>query len=488
MSASLFRPRAASVWLFVGVAIAASPAFAADKPATPEGAQKVLALFDSFLPAAPAGGPALVTVVPEVHDYLVSTDLSAFNSLIKATGAAASYDPAALVYKLFEQDDGKWRVVQDSFPKIVSRYGEATSTVEIDNYRQTVLIDPALAWWLSGSANADRGALTLHAPKVDEAFDFGPVRGDCATAVNPDGSVSTSLKDEIDDIAFKFSATGQDAKPVSSSGRLDKAAFHVGADGLKTRKLFDLLSLLSAHRADLAQHEAEVKALLQELAAPGLKFAEGGEATKMMIASPYGAIALAGLKLAVGVANSGPQSAIDVAVSAEGLSLPVALTPPGAADLTPSKIDLAATFKGIDIAAAANEAIADMRLTADGPTISDADSAKVAAALLSAGPMRIELAPSHVVAPAIDAVVQGEIRYVVGKPSGAMAIRMRNFDKTMAAMKALGPDIATKSIPAVAMAKGLAKTESDGSLSWVVELGADRSIKVNGIPLGRAPQ
>ena len=38
------------------------------------------------------------------------------------------------------------------------------------------------------------------------------------------------------------------------------------------------------------------------------------------------------------------------------------------------------------------------------------------------------------------------------------------------------------------MAKGLAKTESDGSLSWLVELGENRSIKINGVPLGRAPE
>ena len=207
-----------------------------------------------------------------------------------------------------------------------------------------------------------------------------------------------------------------------------------------------------------------------------------------MVSSPFGAIALAGLKVAVAIANSGSQSAIEARLAAEGLSLPVALVPPGAADLTPSKIDLTATLKGIDIAAGANEAITDMKLGSPGWTISDENSAKVAAAFLSAGPLRIDLAPSHVVAPAIDADVQGALVYATGKPSGQMTIRMRGFDKTMAAVKALGPEVAAKSLPGLAMAKGLAKAESDGSLSWVVELGQDRSLKVNGIPLGKAPE
>ena len=279
-----------------------------------------------------------------------------------------AYDPVTLVYKLFEQDDGKWRVVQDSMPKIVSHAAEGTSAIEIDNYKQTVVVDPALAWWVSGSASADKGALTMRAPKIDQTIDFGPVSGSYKTTVDADGAVSTSVSEEINDIDLQASpAAPTDGKASAASGRLDKAAFRVGADGLKTRKAFDLVSLLSAHRADLAPHEAELKSLLRELAAPGLKFAEGGEATKLMVSSPFGAIALAGVKLAVAIANAGPQSAIEARLAAEGLSLPVALAPPGAADLTPSKIDLTATLKGIDIAAGANEAITDMQLGGPGP-------------------------------------------------------------------------------------------------------------------------
>ncbi len=485
MSASSFRGLLGCAPL-LAAALGAWPALAGDKPATPEGAQDLRALFSRFLPAAAAGAPAFLTVKPEGVDYLVSVELGALNGIIKAAGAPASYEPATLVYRLIEQDDGKWRVVQDSFPPIVSHAGDVTSSVEIANYRQTLLIDPALAWWLSGSASADRGALSIRSPKLDETFDFGAVKGDYATTVQPDGAVSTAVKDEIDDIAAKITAGGMD-NASSTSFRLDKAAVNIGADGLKSRKAFDLLSLVAAHRDDLPQHEAELKALLKDLAGPGLKIVEGAEASKAIIASPYGAIALSQFRAAVGVANAGPQSAIDLTLAAEGLSLPVGLAPPGAADLTPSKIDLTMTLKGIDIAAAANEAIADMHLGGDGPPISNEDSTKVVAALLSAGPLRIELAPSHVVAPAIDADLQGAVRYAVGKASGSMTIRMRNFDKTMAALKGLGPDVERQAIPAVAMAKGLAKTESDGSLSWVVELGQDRSIKVNGIPLGKAP-
>ena len=104
---------------------------------------------------------------------------------------------------------------------------------------------------------------------------------------------------------------------------------------------------------------------------------------------------------------------------------------------------------------------------------------------MSSGPVQIEFAPSHVVAPAVDADFAGVIRLDHNKPTGAITIHMRGIDKTMAAVKGLGPDIAAKAMPALALAKGLGKSESDGSLSWLVELDAERSIKVNGIPFGQ---
>jgi hypothetical protein len=196
---------------------------------------------------------------------------------------------------------------------------------------------------------------------------------------------------------------------------------------------------------------------------------------------------LGDFKYQLGAANAGPQSAINLSVSADGLSLPVGLLPPNAGALTPSKIDIAATLKGIDIAAAANEWISDLSLQGEGPVLSDDNAGKVEAAFLSAGPVQIAFAPSHIVAPAVDADFSGAIRLDHSKPTAAISIHARSFDKTMAAVKELGPDIAGKAMPGLALAKGLAKSESDGSLSWLVELDAERSIKVNGIPFGKAP-
>ena|SRR5579871_2758693 len=468
-------------------ALAASPAFAADKAATPEGAATLQGFFASVLPKPAAGADPLVTVKPDGSSYVVSLDIGAVSNVLKASGGDVSYEPARIVYRLIEQDDGKWRVVLDSFPKLVAHAEDVTSTFEIRNFNQTLTIDPAIAWWISGSGAAEGGASTTRGPDVDQSVNFGPVKGEYATTAGAAGAVSSTAKDSFSDIVFKASGQGKDQQPVNVSGRFDNVAFNIGVDGLKTRKLFDAWSLVSANRDNLAAHTDELKGLLRELAAPGSKLAEGAEGTKGMFASPMGAITLGAFKMGAGVSNAGKDSAIDLALTAEGLSLPVGLAPPGAATLTPSKIDLSATLKGLDLTAGASAAIDRFRFEDGKPKLTDDDMAQVAQAFLSAGPLRVDIAPSHIVAPALDADLQGVIRYVEGHAAGTMTIRMRNFDMTMAAIKGLGPDIERKALPGLAMAKGLAKSESDGSLSWNIEVDENRSITINGLPLGKAP-
>ena len=109
MPSNRFRAHVIRAALLAGLAgaLSARPVTAADRPATPEGAQMLRDFFGRFLPASAS---ALVTVKAEASDYLISFDLGALNPLLKAAGARAAYEPATLVYNATEQDDGKWRV------------------------------------------------------------------------------------------------------------------------------------------------------------------------------------------------------------------------------------------------------------------------------------------------------------------------------------------------------------------------------------------
>src|SRR5208282_3409875 len=133
-----------------------------------------------------------------------------------------------------------------------------------------------------------KGTLQIQTPKVEESIDFGAVQEDVTTTLGGDGSVSTLVKEDISDIGFKATGVGRNDAPVNISGRSDKALIDVGVDGFKSRRAFELWGLLASHpaRADLATHEPELKGMLRELAAPGLRFAEGIEAQKTLVTSP----------------------------------------------------------------------------------------------------------------------------------------------------------------------------------------------------------
>ena len=123
----------------------------------------------------------------------------------------------AIVYKAIEQDDGNWRVIMDSLPRIVFHSKEANGSVELTNFRSTALIGPAIAWLLSGSASVDKGTLQIQTPKLDQSIDFGPVQETVTTNVGGDGSVSTVVKEDISEIGLKASRGRRELTPRSTS-------------------------------------------------------------------------------------------------------------------------------------------------------------------------------------------------------------------------------------------------------------------------------
>ena len=94
------------------------------------------------------------------------------------------------------------------FPKIGFHSKDGTGAIELTNFRSSALINPAIAWLLSGSANLDKGAFQLQTPKFTQSIDFGPVQETITTNVAGDGSVSTQVKEEIAELGLKAVGAG----------------------------------------------------------------------------------------------------------------------------------------------------------------------------------------------------------------------------------------------------------------------------------------
>jgi hypothetical protein len=489
--------------LLAAIALGASSAGAAakDLPATPEGAEKLNAFFAAYLGKSAAGDPATLAVTPEGADYLVAFDIGALLAPLKNVGD--SYDAAVMKFKAFEQDDGAWRVEQSDFPTITAHSKRkdvfVDATMTMSGLKAVLVIDPAISWVRSGQASNDKFAVRAHGPGIDETLDFGALQATIASQASADGVLSTGLQETVGTIAFTMAIdpsamkpdanAAADAKPVNVAARADTASVDAKLDGLKPKPLLDLWAFLVAHptRAELAADEAAFKALLTAMLASQVSLDEKVGLEKLTVQTPRGLVAFDSAKVGLGGAAAGSASRFEEHFSASGVSLPPGLVPAKFHDLVPTSFDVGFKVSGFDLTTAGAEAIADIHLAGDAPPISGEDNAKVWAKLIGAGPVLIEVPPSHIVAPLLDLSIEGQVHYQGAKSSGTLTVRMRNFDKTMAALKGLGPDAEKKLIPFLAMAKGMANTESDGALSWVGELGEDGMMKVNGLPLGKAP-
>ena len=491
----------------VALAALSAAATAKDLPPSPEGAAKLQAFFAAYVGKPAAGQPPAISVTAESADYAIALDLAAIAAPANALGFA--FDPAKIVYKVIEQDDGAWRVENAGFPTLAAHIHaekngaavEGAETITIANAAGQAVIDPAIGFWRSVAFAADSMQIQAKFPGVDESIQSGAMKASGAGQAAADGAVSGAINQSLASLNLKFfvdpkamkAAKGgaddqaADSQPVTVTATADRAGGEVKFDGLKARALLDLWAFVVAHptRADLAANEAAFKTLLTTVVASQPKIDETATLDKLAVQIPQGQVAIDSAKLGVSAAGGG-SGAFGEHFEASGLTLPPTLIPAAYSGFAPTAVTFGFRASGLDVAGAATEAIADLHLAGDGPPISGDDAAKARAKLISSAGIVIDIEPSHVVAPLIDLSFEGRIVYKGAKPTGAMTVRMKNFDKTMAALKTLGPEVEKKAAPVLVMAKGLAKTDGD-SLLWVGEIGADGVMKVNGLPLGKAP-
>ena len=495
--------RRAALASCVALAALSASAFAKDLAPSPDGAQKLQAFFAAYL-----GKQAPVTLSPADPGYAVAFDLAALTAPLKTAGFA--FDPATVKYHVVEQDDGGWRIEVSSFPTMVAHIHaqdggqtlDGTETIAVNGAKGQALVDPAIGFWRSLSGEADSANIEAKFPGVDENLQVGGVKASGTGQAGADGAVSAAmtqtaasanLKFDIDPKAIKAAKAGADAsaadaQPYSVNVKTDQVSADVKLDGLKTRPLLDLWAFLVAHptRPELAANEAAFKSLLAAALAGQAKAEESASLEKIVAHIPQGQVTIDSAKFGVSGA-SGPTGAFGEHFEAAGLTLPDTLIPAPFVGFAPTAFSIGFRASGFDVAAASAEMLADLQLAGDGPAIAPDDEAKIRAKLIGPDGIVIDIEPSHVLAPLLDVSFEGQIVYRGAKPTGKLTVHMRNFDKTQAALKTLGPDVEKTVAPALAVAKGIAKTDGDGSLLWVGEIGADGVMKVNGLPLGKAP-
>jgi hypothetical protein len=479
--------------------LGAVPARAGDLPANDAGTRTI----SEFL-AAYAGKATLPTikVTPQGAGYLVAFDIGAATASLRSAGFA--YDKAELKFRVFQQDDGRWRVELAEMPPLKGHMtppkeqsgGQIDVEIAIQNFKSSYLIDPKLNWIDAIKGEAEKTTVVERGPGIEEFFELGKIKADGKTTSAATG-LTTTINEPIGtfDLVMDVDPKGVDpntkgpAKPTHVSAKGAGGAVVIAMKDFQPQPLLDVWKFMVAHpeRADYARDVDALKSVVKSAIADRLTLDEQVSLDTLGFSTEAGPVALEGIGLGFTAVSNGAESGFGEHLSAKTLRLPDGLVPPVFAAVTPTAFDVGFKASGFDVAAAADEWFANANFAGDGPVVSAADQSKVTAKLTQSRPIVVDILPSHVAAPSLDIAFEGKVTIEKGKPTGSITLKMRDFDKTAKALQALGPEAEQKLVPVLAMAKGLGKTQPDGAMVWVGEVGKDQVMKVNGLPLGKSP-
>jgi hypothetical protein len=482
-SLTSFYPSASFFALAATLTLAPAMADAGDVGPTPAGAQKLSGVIAEYF-----GASSGATVEADGDHYTVSFDLSHLKSVVADKGFAV--DPATVKLTLIEQSNGVWRFAFDG-PSHFGMHGpDMTINYDIVGYKVAGEFDTTLGFPRKSEGGFDCGTGTSSSSKVSQSIRYGKVVFVQTGAPAAGGSVDVVAHQTIDGskVAMNLGVPNAPA-PYPISYQIGDGTGDVSFSAFHARQALDLWAFLVANpgRPALAAKEDDLKALLRALGSGFDNLNEKLGVRGVTVTTPKGEFSMNGATFSFATTGAVQKGVAEIHIAMDGLTLPAGVVPPWMGDLIPQSFDIGVKASGQDAAAALNEIINDMHLAGDGPIVAPADGSKVGARFRDAGPITIEILPTHATGAKLDLSADGTILYNGARPSGTISIHARNFDKTIEALKSAGPAATPQLIGGLAMAKGLAKTDANGALTWVAEMTPEGAIKVNGLPLGKAP-
>lgn len=473
-----------SAALFSAILIAgtASQAIAA---ASPEEAQRLTSLFQSYL----GSEPGVVAVTPAGDSYAAIFDLAPLFAKAKEPGASASMSP--IEWTLTDQGGGKWKVDQNQpFSFALKIDGQVDMKASIGSIEGTGIFDEALGAFASTSTTFKQLGLdqtiTEQGRTSKIVYTIAGIEAESAMSGNETsagGTAKYSYTDLRETISMPAAPDGSmpamDLSIASSSGMQDGTV-----RGLRPKAALNLVAWLVAHpsREAIVAGQAELKDKLY--AALPIFDNVTGTATmnELTVNSAIGRFAAARLDVEVDVNGIVADGKLREKFTFTGLQMPDSIVPPWAAGLVPQNFTIDVGGSGFDLAAPAKLILDNLDLSKDPPLPKDIEP-KLAQAILPGGSVDITLGASEVIAQAFDLKAEGSMTAgPASMPSGQATVRLKGIDDIMAAIQSAPPEMNMQQMaPMVIVAKGMAKQEDGGYLSWRIESTPTGSVTVNGV-------
>jgi hypothetical protein len=482
----LMMKTCASFFAFICFASASPLALAA--PATLEEALRLTGVFQTYL----GKEPGVVTVTPSGESYDVKLDFVPLMAKVNAPGFSVEGSPMEM--KLTQQGSGKWLLSQNSpLSYYATMPGGLKIVVKIGNLKSDSIFDQNLAALVSSTSDIsdfslDETIVTPDGRSVHVAYVIKSARYETVMKPAGLGKFDGTIRSELIGLVEKFTmppSPGATAPTdiVVTARRVEQEGT---LKGLRVQSAAQLFAWFVAHPSldTIRGEQTELKNLTRN----SLPLFEDVSSTTVFqtlsVETPIGPISIANLGLNIAMNGIVANGKLHEKLYIVGLRLPDRLVPSWAAELVPETLVLDFTVTDFNLADPLQIFLDNVDLSVTPP--SPGLEAKLLAALLPKGVVTVTLGPSKIVGKIFDVGFEGSmVAGPMATPIGHATIKAKGIDLVMAALKAAPPEVNGKAMPGIIAAKGMAKTEADGSLSWKIENTISGTVLINGIDISK---
>jgi hypothetical protein len=442
--------------------------------------------------------PGVVTVTPAGDDFQITLDIMPYITKGQIPDTKVSLTP--LVVTAHANGDGTWNIKSTAPLNMSVESPALTMKYDGGTLNWTGTFDEELRGFTKSHAEMDGASLTetLVDPSTDVktniAYSFGKYTIDTTATKREAGVADFVSKVEVDNIKGTWATEGSNSPMAGGSFAANKVGAQADAKGFHQRATMDLLAWFVSHPSKdlVVKDQADLKKALLA-AMPIFESANVNESFEALdIQTPIGSFTAQSAKIGIDMAGFVKDGRFGESIGVSGLAIPPGIAPPWSADLIPTSFDVGFSASGFDADASAKIFIDKMDISKAEPISPDVSPALMAAAVPN-GTINISLPTTTITAPIYSISMTANVEMPMSKPmtgpafkSAKLDIKMTGFDAVMAKLQEVAKTDpqASQAIAVAIGAKGMAKSEADGSLSWAIVQTADGNVSINGLNLG----
>ena len=470
--------------LFLSTAILFTAGFAPYAFADEAEAARLEKLFQSYL----SDTKGVVVVKTDGDGYAVKFDTA---PLLGDVGAELKLTPVE--FKLANQGDGKWQLVQDqSFEISIDAKEQGVLVEKIGSLKVNGIFDEKLSYFTK--INAQANDIVVSQKLLDPSSGMGNIDATIKSMVfeqtgtaGANGGVDLVAKYTLEGLSETINTAGKPETGVPPMNLVINAAngtYEATGKGLNAKPLFDIIAFFVAHQSKelISKDQAKLKATLKDGIPLFENMVANGKFNNFTVASQFGQVGMESLDINVDMNGITKDGKLREKIGFNGLTLPPALVPPWATKLVPKNMSFDFTVSGFDLASPAQMILDQLDLSKE-PPLPDSFEQVLMPIFMPKGVVDITLNPSSVDSDTYSVKMEGSLAAgPAALPTGKAKISAKGIDELMKIIQDAPPEAGLAQGAAVVLvAKGMAKAETDGSLTWNIESSPDGKVLVNGI-------